>query len=130
MESDESFWVIPESVILRTPLGILREQAEDLTRRTKGLLKGVVRSTTDIEDHIIDTLIIEVPNLGNYKFAVLDYTHPVTLYPGLIEFRMKSQSSRVADEASLLNAVKTILKSSEMQQVVLGLLAQAKEATA
>jgi hypothetical protein len=45
-----SFWIIPDVTKMSTPLSILREQAESLTERTNGLLKGLVTTASDVSD--------------------------------------------------------------------------------
>ena len=78
----ESFWVIPDAAKIRTPAGILREQASALTEQTQGTLVGVVE-TKGSGDKLQVNLAISVPSLNDYRFRILLYLQPLELYPGI-----------------------------------------------
>jgi hypothetical protein len=122
----ESFWMIPDVANLRTPLGILREQASALTEQTNGTLVGVVE--TDIRGGwMTQSLEISVPSLSDYRFRILTYEHSIHLYPGT----MVSQSEagiRIENEAGFVEALKVILTSDRIKSVLSSLLAQANGA--
>jgi hypothetical protein len=118
----ESFWVIPDIANIRTPLSILREQASDLTARTKGTLVGMVE-TKSITDDIEITLEISVPSLNDYRYRILTYRQPIELYPGIIF--VSGPPRKVDDEAEFVEYVKMILSSDRIRNALASLLSQA-----
>jgi hypothetical protein len=66
----ESFWAIPDSTTLRTPLSILREQAAALTEQTKGVIVGSVE--TRASNGSLDVILnLVVPALNDYRYRIL-----------------------------------------------------------
>jgi hypothetical protein len=143
----ESFWAVPDAAALRTPLGILREQASALTAQTKGMLVGVVETSiaTGIEAagrkhdwsarsleafeiarnaEIVLKLEISVPALNDYRYRILSYAQPIELYPGVF----LDYNETVSDEAEFVNAIREILSSNRVKNVLTSLLAQVREA--
>ncbi len=51
--NEDSFWVIPDKIEIRTPIAILREQATLLTNLTKGILKGEIETTQSNDNLLI-----------------------------------------------------------------------------
>jgi hypothetical protein len=84
-EKNEDLWP-PDLVIasIVTPAAILRAQAALLGERTKGVLEGVVE-TSSVGSDIYHRFVIKVPALGNYRYALFSVHHPVTLYPVFID---------------------------------------------
>ncbi len=124
--NEDSFWVIPDKIEIRTPIAILREQATLLTNLTKGILKGEIE-TTQSNDNLLIKLYIVVSGLKNYRYLILQYIQPITLYPGTLIWAAKSSGYQTANEDQFLDSLKTILSSTETQSVITGLLAQARE---
>jgi hypothetical protein len=77
--------------------------------------------------NLVLMLTIVVPALRDYRFGVLLYTQPITLYPGELWWHQKSVTIQIGDERSFRDAVKNILSSPETQAVIAGLLAQASQ---
>jgi hypothetical protein len=127
MNEEASFWVIPDINKMRTPISIMKEQAELLTSKTEGLLVGEIQPSINNE-FIVIRLFITVPALRNYRYSLLQYTQPITLYPGTMYWPTMGQSTQVSDEKTFLESLKAILSSPQTQQVIAGLLAQAREA--
>jgi hypothetical protein len=117
----ESFWNIPTPP-RRTPLSILREQANNLTQSTKGVLRGEVTIRSG-SDRISMFLSITVPALANYRFSVLHYEQPVHLYPG--EITSIEENFIIENEDDFVDTLKHILSSEQVGNVISGLLAQA-----
>jgi hypothetical protein len=122
----ESFWSIPDTEHLRSPMGILREQATALTEQTKGTLVGIVESGRGQAGELHIQLELSVPALNDYRFRILQYTQPVEMYPGAIYY--DSRGFSVPDEAAFISTVKDILSSSRVRNVLASLLSQALEA--
>lgn len=126
----ESFWTIPEGETLRTPMSILREQASALTRQTHGLLVGEVRavSTASPTDEGLDIeFSVLVPSLNNFRYRLLVYRQPVTLYPGVLWVRVSGDWPDIPNEEALIDVLRKVLASSDVVKVVRALLAQARE---
>jgi hypothetical protein len=123
----ESLWVIPDALAVKTPLSILREQANLLTQQTKAVLEGEV-STRPAGSNIELALRIKVPALENYTVTVLTYSQPVTIYPGLLSSLARVASLvEVGNQAEFVKYVTTILSSEQVQNVLAALLSQATE---
>jgi hypothetical protein len=125
----ESFWSIPDNVDIRTPLAILREQANALTQQTGGALQGQV-STLALDADIYISMQIYVPALNGYKVEILEYEQPVHMYPGTLKLNLLKNSGRsvINDEDHFVRMIKNYLSSQEMIRVVKSLLAQTKQA--
>jgi hypothetical protein len=149
----ESLWSIPNTESLRAPLAILREQATALTEQTRGTLIGVAESlgrqasniaigkeamnafTTGPGSAVLGQqggelnfgLSIQVPALNDYKYRLLTYRQPVTMYPGTLSFPLKNLDYAIINEEQFLAALKGILSSPEVQNLLASLLAQATD---
>ena len=125
--NEESFWVIPDIREMRTPVAILNEQATFLTEKTKGVLKGQIETSQSDPAWLNIKLYIVAPALNNYRYQILQYTQPITLYPGRITWLGKNTNYDISDEAKFSQMLKEILSSKETQYIISGLLAQAME---
>lgn len=141
----ESLWSIPAADNVRAPLTIMKEQATALTEQTKGSLVGLVETGTYGADDLAINLSIQVPSLNNYKYRLITYTQPITMYPGTLaaEVPMASgtsqtglinslgtrpQATEVKNEQEFVAALKGLLASNEIKRLVSSLLAQANAA--
>lgn len=110
---------------LKTPKAILREQAALLTNLTKGLLQGGVRERQDEEGFLV-ILYVMVQSLNNYTYDVLRVYHELKFYPLSIEDYTKGESWECSDENDFIGTIKGILSSSELRNVIQGLISQAE----
>ncbi|HUB46456.1 MAG TPA: hypothetical protein VMB73_15855 [Acetobacteraceae bacterium] len=125
----ESFWTIPANEALRTPLTILREQATALTEQTKGTLVGEAEVLKQGDQKISIGLSIRVPALNDYKYRILTYDQPVTMYPGSLVTRIGNMTGHgILNEDDFVQQLKHLLSSEEAQRLLTSLLAQANEA--
>src|SRR5271157_979833 len=83
----ESLWSIPATENVRPPLTIMKEQATALTTQTKGSLVGSVEAAAYGKGLEIN-LSVEVPALNNYRYHVMTYEQPITMYPGSLASRV------------------------------------------
>lgn len=120
------FWNIPNIEELKTPILMLKEQASELTDATDGILVGHVAASTAANDALNIELIIKVPALGGYQYTVLTYEQPITIYPGRIYSPALNSIYRINDDAAFISALKDVIQSPQISQVVKGLLSQAK----
>ena len=122
----ESFWAVPDVTDIRTPLSILREQAAAITEQTKGTLVGVVDAQAGSNGDLEIQLELSVPSLNGYRYRILAYEQPIELYPG--RMRARNESGTINDEKDFISTIKTILSSGRVRNVLIALLAQAREA--
>ena len=123
----ESFWMIPDIANVRTPLGILREQAAALTALTKGTLVGIVEANRGGPQDMFIQLDVAVPALNDYRHRILVYDQPVTMYPGLL-WVGEGPRQPIYDEQTFISTVKDTLASERIRNVLATLLAQATQA--
>jgi hypothetical protein len=125
----ESFWTIPDVISARTPVRILREQAAALTEQTKGALVGVVETDRgQFSVNLEVKLEISVPALNDYRFRLLTYHQPVEIiYPGTLE-TADGNLREIPDENSFISAIKAVLSSELVKNVLISLLSQATAA--
>jgi hypothetical protein len=133
----ESLWSIPATADIRTPLAIMKEQASALTDQTNGSLVGYVETTT-FGDGLRINLSIQVPALNNYRYQILTYNQPITMYPGRLQSGVPvatgpnvfapPQSKFIENEQDFMVGLKALLTSQEVTQLVTSLLAQANAA--
>jgi hypothetical protein len=121
--TDDLWGDIPDVTSVRTPHAILAEQAEVLTRKTKGLLVGRV-SRAPSGPQFQSVLSIVAPALNNYSYVVLAITHPISMYPLNLSNAGTGQTFSLQNEAELLGKLGEFLSSTQVRNVIAGLLAQ------
>lgn len=139
MVTTENYWGdLPSADTERTPLIILREQATVLTKKTNGILAGVVRTATvhDFNSPLDlyatkppkfrTSLVIEAPALDGYVFQVLDAEYELALYPVAVYDSVNRNKYDCADEAQFIEVIKTILTSVAVHKAIGMLLAQSR----
>jgi hypothetical protein len=77
---DDLWGDIDESTMDKIPIDLLREQARNITERTRKILKGELETKTD-EEIIYNTLYIVAPKLDNYRYALLKTASTSRPYP-------------------------------------------------
>jgi hypothetical protein len=131
---DENLWPefgeIPKT---KTPLRILKEQAEFLNERTKGILKAEVSSGNIYNQFkknvIVHTFKITAPFLGDYSFVLLRLQHDVMMYPSELIFNLgNTVSYNIADEKILLSTLSEIFADKLTLEVINNLLIQSQAA--
>lgn len=131
----DSFWAIPDTALIRTPLSILREQASALTQQTQGVLVGEAATKTDVGplagkpdvNQLVVTLDVVVPGLNDYRYRVVTYRQPLEMYPGRF-FVSGGEWETIEDEDAFVNAVKAALSSQRTEKVLTSLLSQVSAA--
>lgn len=125
----ESFWDLPDVATVRTPLGILREQAGALTAATNGRLVGFVDSRQGAENSLNLSLFIRVPALDDYAYRLLEYYQPPEMYPGELVSR-GWEGSIIESPDKFEQDLREILSSDVTKRVVASLLAQVRDVAA
>lgn len=122
-----SLWVIPDVSNVRTPMTMLKEQATALSEETDGLLRGNVSTLGSTDSDLYIILSIIVPALNNYKFDLLTYTQPITMFPGTLDSNAESKRYRINNEQDFDDSLKVILSSTAVSSIVAALIAQARD---
>lgn len=132
----ESFWVIPAEAKEKSPLTMLREQANALTEATGGLLHGEV-STRKWLNGLAISLSVVVPALDGYELELLTYRQPPLMYPGRLVSLLDDEPGinpsvvgegfEIYGEQEFAKVLKFILASPKMQETIAALLAQVRE---
>src|SRR5437870_4644712 len=121
MEVENLWGEIPQTGHVKTPITILREQAGLLSGATNMILVGDVGIKREGQNFIL-TLAIAAPALDNYRFAILQVRHDMTLYPLTVIDLQENARIQCNDESSYKSTLKRILSSSRIHQVIDSLL--------
>jgi len=113
-----------ESGPLRQPVTILREQASILTRLTKGVLQGEVKSNV-VSGHAGIDFNIVVPALNDYSYNLLTVTHDLLkFYPLMLMTLPDYEKQSARDEGEFMAILASILGSKDTHTLIQSLLAQ------
>lgn len=112
----------------RTPTVILREQAGLLRELTNELLEGrVTRSELPISHNFNVSLYVVAPALGGYRVKVVDLTYGFeSSYPVQVFDSMRELEVIAKDEEVLVELLKKILSSEEVNRVISTLISESK----
>jgi hypothetical protein len=93
-----SLWPNDIMVDVRSPLEILRAQAEKIGEITQGILTAEVTTVTGHEDFAAHRLDLTAPKLDGRAYRILTTTHRSDLYPVVIEAELY-RPTKVSAEA-------------------------------
>lgn len=111
---------------LMPPVSILREQADWLSKKTKGRLDGKVISGRDSSSFLHRFLVV-APALDNYSYELFKVWHPIDYYPLKFSMGSSAYSKECKDEQQFLAAIKEFLADEKTKRVVSAILAQIEE---
>jgi hypothetical protein len=111
---------------LMPPVSILREQADWLSKKTKGRLEGKVISGRDSLSFIHRFLVV-APALDNYSYELFHVLHSIDYYPLQISTGPTGYYKECKDEQQFLAAMKEFLANDKTKKVVSAILAQIDE---
>jgi hypothetical protein len=116
---------IPLGQPITPPIVILRAQAEYLTRLTGSVVEGRVAARQNGES--VELMLNALVPAMNYSLPILTISHPITLYPAHVtDLRSGNPVKRCGDEATLVEALGTVLSSPSVHQLVAALVAQSR----
>jgi len=123
----ENLWGSLEGFkIIKTPLLILREQAELLTQATQGILQGYIHVKPEGGNNELSFYII-AKQQNQYKYEVLRITHGVKIYPVKVGNLVESKGwKNCENEAIFLGEIRSILSSQETRKIIESLLSQSE----
>jgi hypothetical protein len=122
--SEDLWGDLPEVPDIVTPYAILLEQAETLTRKTKGIIIGKVMRGNTVGDEFENSLMMIVPSLNNYTYVVAEVVHSISLYPARLRDAQTGMGGEVANEKELKEGLRRLLSSEQVRNVLKGILAQ------
>ncbi len=124
----ENLWKLPENTATeRTPTAILSEQAPFLAKMTNELIRAHVSRRITAKDAVSVNLIVEAPALGSYRVFVLNVQHDlISPFPSRIRSHINEMSEEVESEDELLDVLRNILESEEMQKMLSSLLRESR----
>ena len=129
----------------QTPVGLLKEQANMLSIKTNGLLKGELTISTEYSI-IYNTFSIIAPKLDSYRCALIKVVSGPAMYPAYVydysgvdygegilvklsgtdRYDIPRASFVVSDYAQFESAVQKILSSKETTDIIRSLMSQSK----
>jgi hypothetical protein len=120
MATHPDFWGEIAPATVRTPLGILREQAALLGEKTNGVIEATVDTTVFLGE-FRHSFTLVVPALDDYRYALFSVRHGIDLYPVDVSF----PTARLGSEDEFTDWLRQRLSSPETRKIVANLLAQA-----
>lgn len=130
---------LPKGKALRTPVTILKEQADALGRKTDNVLLARVRpvplgvlARMDFSHGFApDTVLafeIVAPALGRYTIRVLDMLYDLKAgnYPLILRDKLASQDYECESPEQFEDALQSILTSEKVRNVIQALLSQSQ----
>lgn len=134
MQQWENLW--PDTlgkIDVLPPVQILTKQAEYFNGMMQNILVAEVSTFNisnagDTKSNISHHFSIKAPALGNYNATILVMDHdPLKLYPvTVVDHINRKRYNTIADENDLVDTLRSILGSKEVNQVVSSLLAQTR----
>jgi hypothetical protein len=107
---------------------ILRGQAAALARDTNNVLVGDVRTQANDQSSFSLFLYVVVPSLDDFSYLVCEYKQPISSYPGELLDHVNGRKYKVRSEVEFERALKSVLGSPKVVEVLDDLLAQATSA--
>ena len=132
MAAQPDLWGDLEVAHIRTPAGILKEQAALLGQKTQQILEAKVKTHVRMGG-FYHTFELVVPALDNYTYELFSVSHSADLYPVVVPGSQNaflnnatgfSQRS-LSGEAEFIEWLRTELSSPETKKIIGNLLAQA-----
>ncbi len=110
-----------KTLVRRTPLTIMREQAAILGQKTGNIVEARVVTETQYTGEFYIGLDLVVPSLDNYTYRLLKIAHPITLYP----IKDLASYQEIQDETAFVEWLRTKLSSAETRGIIGNLFSQA-----
>src|SRR4051794_23887197 len=106
-----------------TPLAILREQAEVISKKTQSRVVGHVE-TQGITKGFLHVFRLIAPLLGDYSFQLFWVTHDLELYPLEIQADVLDTKFTCRSEEEFVEKLKLIFNSEKTKKVIQSILSQ------
>lgn len=122
---------LPNIQNAKSPKQLLLEQAEKLSEKTMGVLRGAVR--TSVEGSTIGMEFdVVAPYINNYSVCVARITHNELIFPLYVSRQLYEEGDYPEPDecrtfADFEKALTRVFQSSRVRQVIESLLIQSKE---
>jgi hypothetical protein len=127
MDTEDLWGTLPKIEKGRTPVSILKEQANLLMQKTERVIEARVVTQANIQGAIIATLVLFVPALSGYQTSLLVIQHGIGLYPVTLLPTLGGSAQVVANnEVEYIDMLRKIFQSEMVQGVLVNLLTQVK----
>jgi len=125
MSNIEDLWgELPKVEKIKTPLMILKEQAEILSKKTNNLIEGFVDIIAPIPNSMRFRLKIKATALGGYTANIVEVRHDIRMYPIEVLNSQTGMSGSLQNESEYLEALTKIFQSEEIRNLISAVLAQ------
>jgi hypothetical protein len=111
----------PEGI--SSPVFLLKEQAEGLRQKTKGLVLAVLRSAAAPDGSFWVGFDLYSPALGEYRYRLFEVTYPPQLFPVMLTDAEGAKTAHSLDQFKTI--LESVLRSPRTRQVVEAIMAQA-----
>ena len=108
----------------KPPLFYLRQVAQELSDKTKGLIVADIQPATTTTKELIYILSAIAPALNNYEYEITRIQHNITCYP--VYMRSDGKTVKCENEKEYLQALRQLLSTPTVQKVISSLIAQSK----
>lgn len=123
MPQEDLWGDLPKVEKLRTPLVILKEQAELISDKTEGLLVGEISQQQQSADAFQYLFKLIAPTLNNYSYSVLSIKHNIGFYPlNILDMQGGERWLVCSDENDYKEHLRIIFTAEKTQAVVSKLL--------
>jgi hypothetical protein len=112
--------------VVRTPKTVLEEQANLLTKATKGVLFGVVEDAS-YPGQFQYNLDVRVPSLNNYSYTILSVSHSLDLFPLRLRAERPATDVKIDSDDQFEDLLERILSSSEVRSALSRLKSQVQK---
>jgi hypothetical protein len=130
-ESTRDLWPADLGVISTVPpVAILREQAANLGRRTRGLLEGEIVSRPERHargEHgypFLHEFRVRAPAFGDYRYLLFDVRHGFALYPVSVRFKPTGEEYPANSEQELIDVLASLFSHPQTRRIIDALLSQ------
>jgi hypothetical protein len=107
------------------PVSILREQADLIGKKTRGVIYGTIQTSKAGTDFLHEFMLV-VPTLDNYTYRLLFVRHPIQLYPATLTAELLQQDFRAGTADEFVRQLGAVLSSPQTIEIVRVLLSQAQ----
>ncbi|QQS37335.1 MAG: hypothetical protein IPM56_05100 [Ignavibacteriales bacterium] len=125
MSNDDLWGDLPEVEKIRTPLDILYDQADVISKKTNNLIEGRV-AVRDGKSYLVDASLVLLSNILGYSATIVRITHNVEMYPVTVLDRLSNVNYAAENENDFKEILKEIFNSDSVRKILIALLTQIK----
>jgi hypothetical protein len=123
MATDDLWPDFQTPATVNSPVFLLKEQAEKLQQKTKGLVMAGLRPASAPDGSFWVGFDLYSPALGEYAFRLFQVTYPLQFFPLTLTFEGRDQTATSPEQ--FRTTLESVLRSPRTRQVVEAIMAQA-----